>query len=516
MTGPAFDKIVRALEAAGRPITPAGPGRVRTSCPAHDGDNKTALSVMDTESRVNITCHSYGCEPLQVLEAIGLTVRDRYHEPRGDNLAQYLYPGGYKVTRKTGDGDGKGFVQSSGWAGRKRPLYRGDRVADAVAAGRPVFLVEGEEDVHAVEAVGGVAVSAPQGARNFQHADLEPLRGAQVVAIADRDEPGRDWAKAVAERLAGVAASLVFKLAKTGKDVADHLAAGHTLEDLEETQLPDGEPEPEAPARRARLTRASDIKMLPTSWLWQDEGRGRLPIGALALAAGREGTGKSSFGIWLAAQLTRGTLPGMYYGKPKPVFYVAIEDSWPHTMNPRLEAAGANRDMVYRFDVVNELGDEESLSLPVDIGLLESEARRLGAALIVVDPLISTVAGSLDTHKERDVRKALDPLAMLAARVGMSVLGIVHFNKGKGTDIASLITGSGAFKNVPRAILGFAAGEEGDRVMTQVKNSLGVLDLPSLGYTIESAEVPLTQGEVAEVGRFAFPGIRDGPASGQW
>src|SRR3954470_22728522 len=93
-----------------------------------------------------------------------------------------------------------------------------------------------------------------------------------------------------------------------------------------------------APARRPRLTKASDIKIRPVVWAWSDSG-GRIPAGSLTITAGREGTGKSSFGIWLTAHITRGLLPGAFYGQPRPVFYVAVEDSWSHTIAPRLSAA---------------------------------------------------------------------------------------------------------------------------------------------------------------------------------
>jgi hypothetical protein len=226
------------------------------------------------------------------------------------------------------------------------------------------------------------------------------------------------------------------------------------------------------------------------------------------VAAGREGTGKSSFGIWLAAQITRGLLPGSFYGSPRRVFYVAVEDSWKYTLVPRLLAAGADLDRIGRFGVVSEVGDELTLSLPSDNSRLEAEMTRHGVALVVIDPLMSVIGAKIDTHRERDVRTALDPLAKLADRTGSVVLGIAHFNKGGGTDAASLITGSGAFKNVPRSVFGFArdeADDDGGRVMSQVKNSLGRDDLPSLSYLIESAEVETKKG-VATTGRFVFTG----------
>lgn len=262
----------------------------------------------------------------------------------------------------------------------------------------------------------------------------------------------------------------------------------------------------QGPQRSLRITRASDIEPEPTTWAWLDNGEGRIPAGAMSVAAGREGTGKSSFGKHLAAHITRGTLPGAFHGRPRAVFYVAVEDSWKQTIVPRLIGADADLDLVYRVDAVEAEYGETTLSLPQDNSMMEKAIAEYDVALVVLDPLMSCIGKGIDTHRERDVRTALDPLARMADRTGAVLLGIAHFNKGSSTDPASLITGSGAFKNVPRAVFGFARDDDaGHRVMTQAKNSLGRADLPSLAYTIESVEVPTKKGP-AHVGRFVFLG----------
>ena len=161
--------------------------------------------------------------------------------------------------------------------------------------------------------------------------------------------------------------------------------------------------------------------------------------------------------------------------------------------------------------MITEDDEEVTLSLPHDNCLLERAMQRHGVALAVIDPIMSVIGEKIDTHREREVRSALDPLAKLADRAGCVLLGIAHFNKGAGTDAASLITGSGAFKNVPRSVFGFARddSEEGRaRVLTQVKNNLGRDDLPSLAYVIETAEVETKKG-VASTGKFVLTGTSD-------
>lgn len=260
--------------------------------------------------------------------------------------------------------------------------------------------------------------------------------------------------------------------------------------------------------RQLKLTRAAEIEPEPVVWMWEDDGRGRLPAGALALAAGREGTGKSSFGIWMAAGITRGKLPGPLYGTPHSVIYIAVEDSWKYTLVPRLIAAGADLNLVWRAEVAESETELGTLSLPEDLALLREAIHEYKVKLVVLDPLMSVIDAAVDTHKTRSTRTALDPLARLADSTSAAILGIAHFNKGAGTDASTLITGSGAFKDVARAIFAFACDpEDGSRVMSQAKNSLGLsaADLPSLAYRIESAKVDTRKG-VADVGRLVFEG----------
>src|SRR3954470_9376702 len=53
-------------------------------CPAH-GDAKPSLRVTDKDDQVLVHCHA-GCEPLDVLDRLGLEWRDLFDDPaRGKN-----------------------------------------------------------------------------------------------------------------------------------------------------------------------------------------------------------------------------------------------------------------------------------------------------------------------------------------------------------------------------------------------------------------------------------------------
>ena len=172
-------------------------------------------------------------------------------------------------------------------------------------------------------------------------------------------------------------------------------------------------PMPMQPAtveRTIRLTPASTVQVRPVHWLWE----GRIALGSLSLLGGREGIGKSILAYTLGADITKGTLPGVYLGKPRSVIVAATEDSWSHTIAPRLMAAGADLTRIYRVDVHTEEGVDMPLSLPVDIPGLTAAAKQADVGLILLDPLLSRLDSKLDSHKDANVRVALEPLVALA------------------------------------------------------------------------------------------------------
>lgn len=506
----AFERFLQAIEQSGRSVKRHGDGRAQVQCPGHD-DHNPSLSVTHTEGTMLLHCHA-GCAVENVLSALSLTKADLYDNRRG---VQYRYDDGRIVHRSAA----KEFRQSGNL---KHPeLYRLAKVKVSIAAGEVIYVVEGEKDVNALASIGVTATCNPMGAGQWAKIDPSPLYGAAgVVIVADRDEKGLRHAKDVHASLVDHVTVVRVVHAKTGKDAADHLAAGHGPLDFE--PVPVGLVRGKAPARQIKVTWADSIRAKRVNWFWQTDGRGRIPLGTFSVGAGREGTCKSSCAIWMTARVTTGTLPGCLFGQPRRVLFVAVEDSWEHTIVPRLIAAGADLSMVGRADVAKVGDDDLMLSLPEDLAELERTIREHDVALVVLDPLLSMIGEHIDTHRNREVREALDPLARLADRTRAVLFGIAHFGKARGTDAATLITGSGAFKDVPRTVFGFAQDDEGG-VMTQVKNSLGRLDLPSLSYAMTPVLVLVEDG-TDEVGMFEFTGestrtvedmLRDSHAGGE-
>lgn len=269
---------------------------------------------------------------------------------------------------------------------------------------------------------------------------------------------------------------------------------------------PPARPDPPRPAgRQVVVTLASSIKPRPVRWLWPD----RIPLGALTLLAGREGIGKSLVGVHLAAQLTRGTLPGSRYGKPSRVLFATSEDAWEFTMVPRLLAADADLGMVGRVQV-DDAGLTVGLTLPVDAERVGAYMAGANVSLLVLDPLTSVMDGRIDAHRDREVRSALEPLGQLAEHAGAAVLGLVHLGKAIGADPVNLILGSRAFSAVARVALVAARDpdDEKSNVLSVEKSNLGRIDVPGLTYRIDGAEIATDEG-MAGAGVLVWTGETD-------
>src|ERR1700722_5237383 len=147
---PAYERLLAALRDHGSNVIERGSGAM-AQCPGHD-DQKSSLSLglrHDGKGAV-VYCHA-GCDYQDILSALGMSPRDLFDddEIRGIYAPKrdYLYPCGRLVRRKPD----KSFPQSNT---QGNSLFHADRVGDA----ETVYWPEGEKDVEAIEAVGGVAV----------------------------------------------------------------------------------------------------------------------------------------------------------------------------------------------------------------------------------------------------------------------------------------------------------------------------------------------------------------------
>jgi hypothetical protein len=256
--------------------------------------------------------------------------------------------------------------------------------------------------------------------------------------------------------------------------------------------------------RRLVARKASGFPVRRVRWLWKD----RFALGTLALLAGREGLGKSTLAYTVGAQVTRGLLPGEYYGQSRSVLVCANEDSWEHTIAPRLIAAGADLDRVYAVDAVEYEDVYGSPRLPNDNVQMEQIIKDTDAGLLILDPLMSMINGKLDTHRDAEVRMALEPLSRLADRTQIGVFGLIHHNKSGGDDPLNAVMASKAFTAVARSVHTCLPdpSDETLRIFATTKNNLGMDNLPLLGFKIQGFAIDTPDDGTAWTGQLVWTG----------
>ena len=121
------------------------------------------------------------------------------------------------------------------------------------------------------------------------------------------------------------------------------------------------------------------------------------------------------------------------------------------TIVPRLIAADADLDRICRVEVISDDVHTE-LTLPRDLVRMRDIARGVDAVLLILESLISRLDGKLDSHKDADVRRALEPLVATADLINIAVLGLIHHNKSRSSDPLQVIMASKAFTAVARSV----------------------------------------------------------------
>jgi hypothetical protein len=221
---------------------------------------------------------------------------------------------------------------------------------------------------------------------------------------------------------------------------------------------------------------AADIVPKWIEFLWP----GRIARGKHTAIAGEPGVGKSQLGIYAAATVSRSGAWPCKEGRA-PLGNVIIfnaEDGADDTVVPHLMAAGADLKRVHIVNaVLQEAGKgRRTFNLQADLVLLERKIAEIrDVALVIIDP-ISSYMGKTDSHKNAEVRGALEPLSEMAARLNVAILSITHFSKSGAGNTKALhrFIGSIAFVGAPRAAFAVIedANNEGRILFLHAKNNM--------------------------------------------
>ncbi len=243
------------------------------------------------------------------------------------------------------------------------------------------------------------------------------------------------------------------------------------------------------------LLNCADVVPEPVRWLWL----GWLAAGKLHILAGAPGTGKTTIALALAATLSAGgRWPDGTAATAGEVLVWSGEDDAADTLAPRLIATKADTSRIHFSGAMRDGSQRRPFDPATDMQALRLQMASLGkVCLLIVDPVVSAVAA--DSHKNTEVRRALQPLVDIGAEFGCAVLGISHFSKGTaGRDPVERVTGSIAFGAVARVVLAAARlpdeGErKGGRLLARAKSNIGP-DTGGFGYDLEQVELQAHPG----------------------
>jgi len=244
----------------------------------------------------------------------------------------------------------------------------------------------------------------------------------------------------------------------------------------------------DAPPDQIVLVTAASVK--PELVRWADAQR--IPLGMLSLLVGQGGLGKSLLVDRLAAGWSRGTVPGDLYGTPVDVAIASAEDHRQAVIVPRLMAAGADLSRVHFIEHHID-GESTDIAIDGEVAAIEAALASVHVRALLVDTVIAHIPMKHDANGEQSVRAVLKPLAKMAERNDLAVLGTMHLNRREARDVLTRISGSGGFGNLARSVLLLAHDPddpEGDtRILAIGKSNVGGR-APALKLTLQSCSVP--------------------------
>lgn len=441
--GTALDTVHTALSLAG-----AHQARENGdwTCPAHD-DHTPSLSVNQGDKGAVLHCQA-GCELGSILDAIGLTARDLfdddpdrpqvitatydYTDETGNLLYQVVRYANKKFSQRK-----PGLVDEWMWTVKdvRRVPYHLPAVLEAAKAGGEIHVTEGEKDADALTRAAVVATcnSGGAGSSTKEHWTDEhsrALTGAgQVWVWADKDQPGRDHAQRVAASLARFQIPHTVVEAATGKDAADHLAAGfgaHQFVIVGETESV------EADKLWAHLKQGSRFVLDDPAELdpvWGADDAVAWASGESLLIVGPTGVGKTTLqNLLIAARcgIIDNVLGWPVKPADRPILLMAMD-------RPRQ----ARRALRRLFGEQHRQTLDERLMVwegppPADLGrhpeILAELVDRARAGTVFIDSLKDAAVKLGDDEVGGNVNRAIQTVTT----AGIEVVGLHHQRKGQG------------------------------------------------------------------------------------
>lgn len=238
--------------------------KAQATCPAHN-DKKASLTITEGKKCTLFYCHA-GCCLDDILLGAGLSKKDifydlgnsekswrAYVERREKRRIEAVYNyvscnGSYAYTKIRLEGKKLlyGILENECFSyglpsNRPKKSYRAiygniKVIQRAIQGGQPIFIPEGEKDCDTLKRQGYTAFTYG-GAADWQPELAELVKGANVIILADNDDPGIKVANTILRDIQAVvkSAKIIIPMPDQPKaDITDYFEAGHTKQEFEQ------------------------------------------------------------------------------------------------------------------------------------------------------------------------------------------------------------------------------------------------------------------------------------------
>jgi hypothetical protein len=212
------------------------------SCPCSGnhkhGDKEKSASLGLHSNGISFKCFA-GCQTEDFLKALGLTFKDLFEDSERTPTNIYTYrnaDGSYhhdKVKYRKPDGK-KDFRQRTigedgkvVWTAAGGVPFDYPELIEGIKQGNIVLYVEGEKDALTGKLLGYVSTTMG-GASDWKDEFKNFFKGASIILIPDKDDPGLKFTSKMVESLKTVAKSIKTLILPQGKDLTEWVESGNS------------------------------------------------------------------------------------------------------------------------------------------------------------------------------------------------------------------------------------------------------------------------------------------------
>lgn len=290
----------------------------------------------------------------------------------------------------------------------------------------PVVIVEGEKKCELAREKGIEATCVPGGSKNWKGNYSKFFNGRDVIIVPDNDAPGRSFANDVFSDLQSKAWSIkIVELpglqekedieqwfSKYNKTTQEFFECVQKASDASQTvQTWDNNP--------PGIIRLSEVEQKEVTFLWNPY----IPKNKITILAGDPGVGKSSITLDIVSAVTKGRT---IYGEPPPdqgcVLLLSAEDDSAEVLKPRLSRCDADQTKILVMQDHMDFNEQ-------GLADLESLVERYKPKLVVIDPIQAYISNT-DMNRANEVRIVMASLSRIATDNDITILIVMHMNKG--------------------------------------------------------------------------------------